>query len=353
MQKLPTERRFPNLRSPPRESELYRILNLKYVERMIMRDGPVADPSEFFFLPKPRKKDFDLDIILQGPIDLESVPRTFVHPASRRTPQALAEMIITAPGAYVLKPNKGALGEAIYFIERVDEMHYNVHTKMPRSGLDQRYLSGGIVYFQNQGLLNEYEDNNLLTISLSGSPSKLREYFTDLLRWCTITDMPNPRTPRERPSLRTTVSDYLVESFVDLWKYHGCAYETRYHIRGDVESEEVHGLFPDIARIGGSSFLSNQTDLRFPKQATELNAFRIHDPLYEVLVNRSAQTEFEDYVNNLLRATFLQYARVLKNEGIKRAGRMHLQIDFAWMQSQTPRAFPKPFLTEITYSPVS
>jgi len=318
----------------------------KYLQRLLMREGPLIQPDNFFLIHPSKEHKDDLKKLL-GSLHEDQFNSHFINDQHALSLDSavetlLAERRIKTP--FVIKPNSGSTGVGIIFVDKKDE-DYILSMRMPREGLNAIGAPLSFYYLRDntfQRLTNETDNEFKVLIPAREMDKTLKE----LLLAAHVTKV--PFTIANRYQQTGDYNPVLVESNIPSWKFEGRAYETRHQVVGNLAARTVTEIIDYYGRAGSSNLFANQMEARDNTKGLTLKRQEMYNPLLESFNLNNA--EFCQKLRMILTSAFSYYAQRLCDEGFRFDGKSELQIDLMWQQPQNEGEYPQPAMTECEWA---
>jgi len=316
--------------------------------RKVLEGGPIRQPEFFVALQREEALLRRLEARYgRHAVRDDSVPLLFADPRDVREFRPLIREVISGAVGLPLvwKPNLGAFGRGVLFLERNPEGDFVLTiTSIPGTPLFTQ-TEAMKRFFVRAGLswaLREDPDQDLLQIVLPSS----RPDLEDLLYWTWAILSTLEGADRGRYDAG------MMEAVMPVIRYQGKAYETRHRFTGSLSTgpvtlikERTQDHRGSFARLGSSAYFSNWTVRR---SADELLWPHLYQPLYELLgIPAEAQARFAAHVDGLVQAEFQYLVQRLHVAGIHADVPVHGSFDLMWLPPDpTSGGFPIPALIE-------
>jgi hypothetical protein len=338
------------------ELEAYQAIKTKYCQRLLMSGrlagttGPFVEPEVFFGLTYP-DETVELMNTHFGKIEDDSIDPAYQNSDTMIGAGVLTDRIISDEIALplVFKPNNGALGDGIYFLERGSDGEIIVTTGLCEGSIS-RTDTGILHYLMNSDGSTQVDAGNPnIFQAIIDDPERLFSMFA----YGAVLSMPYEREDvvSGKKIVAPGIFDSgMVESFVNCWKVDGMCYETRHRVFGNVATGKMSGIKYDYARIGGSNWFSNNNGIIGARRLSGSFEKMFAPLLNEFVLGSQERKGFEKYVSGLLTDAFLCYGNSLRGEGfIFDHNDSSLEFDLMWMPPKDG-GYPVPFLTECSFS---
>ena len=347
--------------------KVYKVLRSKFEMRLLGEGGPIEQPT-FYVGISPETEVVARLAGTHGKAVENGSVNTALTGQHRTLPidgigKNIDDGTIQLP--LVVKPNLGAHGNKIMFLERVGDL---VTITMAHSSPDSFHKFEGttqlISELKKMGITDVQVDEQHQLAKITFNPTKHRLSEVLIRAWKQLTT--EEHFVKDWTGNAVSWGEYdggMIESMMVPFKYQGRAYETRHKFDaafdqgvtkliktkddGAYWNLETPGSF---ARLGSSPYFSNQTGRTSTEKAI-LPSTEMYNPLFEEFkISGARRQEFVQYVDGLIRAQVAHYFERLRQSGIRLDEEMSGQIDLMWLPPDSPNSFPKPVVIESSIS---
>ncbi len=328
---------------PIKVMDVLKFLNSKWGMRQLLKGGTIRQPEWFMIFKRDQDRFLQLPIGAKDGSYSQELTDTVDLSDFKDVAHRIVDGHISLP--VIFKPNRSALGEKIFYIEKGQGRNLVITFSYTTSGqAPNEYQAPVISYFSKLGIQPRFtEGEDIMQFDLDASKVDAADILDGLWKMVTLDN--------------EVYDTGGMESVFNTFKYYGKSYESRLTFRGNTstgyfeptpEDPYHNNGWEQSTRVGSSSYFANFSGR---SKAEVLNG---PDMYRAVLIANQIDPKrweaFEAYAYTLIEADFKLMVSRLRQAGISLDENIRGNFDLQWLPSEKPGEFPVPVLIESSIS---